>query len=88
VTEAQHADALAQQARSLAEQDVDDYHYGQQGTVVHSGGFGGAVLGGILIDSLFGGRGGFGGGLGRGGLGPGSFGGIGTRGRHSIGGMF
>jgi uncharacterized membrane protein YgcG len=92
VNEAQHADALAQDARSLAEQDVDDYHYGQQGTVIHTGGFGagfgggfgGAVLGGILIDSLFGGRGGgFGGGLG-----PGSFGGIGTRGRHSIGGMF
>jgi hypothetical protein len=33
-------------------------------------------------------RGGFGAGLGLGGLGPGSFGGTGTRGRHSIGGRF
>jgi hypothetical protein len=106
VTEAQHADALAQQARSLAEQDVAQFNYGQPGQPARGGafggGFGGAILGGILIDSLLGGgRGGFGGvgasrggGLGRGGFGrggfgtPGSFGGLGTRGRHSVGGRF
>jgi tetratricopeptide (TPR) repeat protein len=88
VNEAQHADALAQQARSLAEQDVAQFSYGQQGQVARGsgfgGGFGGAILGGILIDSLLGGgrgggpgRGGglgLGGGLGRGGFGMGGFG--------------
>jgi uncharacterized membrane protein YgcG len=94
LAEAQHADALGQEARALAEQDVAQFSYEQQGPVVRAGGFGGglggAILGGILVDSLLGGggRGGFGGGLGRGGFGPGSFGGIGTRGRHSIGGRF
>ncbi len=94
LAEAQHADALGQEARALAEQDVAQFSYEQQGPVVRTGGFGGgfggAILGGILVDSLLGGggRGGFGGGFGRGGFGPGSFGGIGTRGRHSIGGRF
>jgi uncharacterized membrane protein YgcG/tetratricopeptide (TPR) repeat protein len=96
LAEAQHADALGQQARSLAEQDVAEFSYEQHEPVVMTGGFGGgfggAVLGGILIDSMFGGasRGGYSrGGFGLGGLGTlGSFGGVGTRGRHSIGGMF
>jgi hypothetical protein len=99
LAEAQHADVLGQQARSLAEQDVADFSHADHGPVISGGGFGagfgGAILGGILVDSLFGGRaglggrrGGFGAGLGLGGLGPGSFGGTGTRGRHSIGGRF
>ncbi len=100
LTETQHADALAQQARSLAEQDVAQFQYGQPGAVPGrgglGGGMGGAILGGILIDSLLGGgrRGGGssprrGGGFGPGGgLGPGSFGGMGSRGRHSVRGRF
>jgi hypothetical protein len=95
LAEAQHADALGQQARALAEQDVAEFSYDQQGPVARTGGgfgggFGGAILGGILVDSLLGGgrRGGLGGGFGLGGFGPGSFGGIGTRGRHSVGGRF
>jgi hypothetical protein len=93
VSEAQHADALAREARALAEQDVGRFDYGQPDQVVMSGGadgFGGAILGGILIDSLIGGgRAGLAGGSFRlGGFGtPGSFGGIDTRRRHSIGGM-
>jgi len=83
LAEAQHADALGREARSLAEQDVAEFSYEQHQPVAVSGGFGGAVLGGILIDSMFGGT------RRIGGLGTlGSFGGIGTRGRHSIGGMF
>jgi tetratricopeptide (TPR) repeat protein len=81
LAEAQRADALGQQARSLAEQDVAEFSYEQHGPVVMTGGFGGgfggAVLGGILINSMPGGS-----------RRVGSFGGIGTRGRHSIGGMF
>ncbi len=101
LAEAQHADALAQQARSLAERDVEQFAYAEPGRVVRTGGLGGfgsglggAVLGGILIDSMLGGgrRGGAGwGGAGwggGGGFGLGSFGGAGTRARHSIGGMF
>ena len=94
LAEAQYADVLGQQARSLAEQDVAKFSYAENSPVVgggFGGGFGGAILGGILVDSLLGGRAGSGGrrgGFGLGGLGPGSFGGIGTRGRHSIGGMF
>jgi hypothetical protein len=103
LAEAQHADALAQQARSLAERDVEHFTYAEPGRVVRTGGLGGfggglggAVLGGILIDSMLGGGrrgwggagwGGAGWGAG-GGLGLGSFGGAGTRARHSIGGMF
>ena len=102
LAEAQHADVLGQQARSLAEQDVADFSHAGHGPIISGGGFGagfgGAILGGILVDSLFAGRAGSGGrrglgggGLGLGGLGglgPGSFGGTGTRGRHSIGGRF
>jgi tetratricopeptide (TPR) repeat protein len=98
LAEAQHADALAQQARSLAERDVEHFTYAEPGRVVRTGGLGGfggglggAVLGGILIDSMLGGgRRGWGGAGwgGGGGLGLGSFGGAGTRARHSIGGMF
>jgi hypothetical protein len=79
LAQAQHADALGQQARSLAEQDVAEFSYEQDEPVMGGlgGGFGGAMLGGILINSMLGG-----------GRRVGSFGGIGTRGRHSIGGMF
>jgi hypothetical protein len=85
--EAQRADALAQQARALAEEDVARFRYSEPAPVSgRSGGAGlaGAVLGGILIDSLLSGAG-RGGGFGvGGGLGPGSFGGTGSRGRHNI----
>ncbi|WP_405697982.1 TPM domain-containing protein [Streptomyces sp. NBC_01185] len=99
LAEAQQADALAAQARSLAEQDVRDYRDrsgfgGPRG----GGGAGGAVLGGIILGGLLGGgrgggtRGGFGGGFGGSGGGfgggPGSFGGGGTRGRRGGGGRF
>jgi hypothetical protein len=89
VSEAQHADALAEEARVLAEHDVARFSEGQQGQAgPNAGDFGGAVLGGILIDSLPGdGQGNSGGGSFRlGGYGtPGSFGGIGTRRRHGVG---
>ncbi|MEV0006823.1 TPM domain-containing protein [Streptomyces sp. NPDC047973] len=98
LAEAQQADALAVQARSLAEQDVRGYHgQGGYGGPRGGGGAGGAVLGGILLGGLLGGgrRGGMGGGFGRpgggfgGGFGgPGSFGGGGTRGRRGGGGRF
>lgn len=93
LAEAQHADVLGRQARSLAEQDVAEFSDADHGPVIRGGGFGGgfggAILGGILVDSVFGNRrGGIGGGFGPGGFGPGSFGGIGTRGRHSVGGRF
>lgn len=100
LAEAQQADALAAQARSLAEQDVRDYQDRSGfGGPRSGGGAGGAVLGGIILGGLLGGggrggfgRGGFGGGLGgsRGGFGggPGSFGGGGTRGRRGGGGRF
>ncbi|MFJ8918636.1 TPM domain-containing protein [Streptomyces sp. NPDC102415] len=99
LAEAQQADALAAQARSLAEQDVRVYRDrsgfgGPRG----GGGAGGAVLGGIILGGLLGGgrRGGLGGGFGGGfggsgggfGGGPGSFGGGGTRGRRGGGGRF
>jgi uncharacterized protein YukE len=97
---AQHADALAEQATSLARSDVDRWQapsgMGRRGD---GGGMAGAVLGGILIDSLLRGGGGFGGGGFGGGFGgggrrggggrvPGSFGGSGTRGRRGGGGRF
>ncbi|MFG2592002.1 TPM domain-containing protein [Streptomyces sp. NPDC048438] len=98
LAEAQQADALAAQARSLAEQDVRGYGDGGGfGGPRGGGGTGGAVLGGILLGGLLGGRGGgFGGGFGGGsvgsgggfGGGPGSFGGGGTRGRRGGGGRF
>ncbi|PZT76453.1 MULTISPECIES: TPM domain-containing protein [unclassified Streptomyces] len=101
LAEAQRADALADEARALAEQDVRDYGRGGPpgGTAGGGGGMGGAVLGGILLGGLMGGGGGrrgmgggFGGyggmGGGYGGGGPGSFGGGGTRGRRGGGGRF
>jgi len=98
LAEAQRADVLGQQARSLAEQDVADFGCGQQGPVPRDGGlgggFGGAILGGILVSSLLGGsrRAGLGlGGLGLGGLSLGGLGrgglGRGGLGRDSIGGF-
>jgi hypothetical protein len=73
LTEAQHADGLAQQAWALAEQDIASFDDGELGAVVTTAGVRGAILGGTLIDSL------------SGGIGPASFGGTGTRGRRSIG---
>lgn len=95
LAEAQRADALAGEARSLAEQDVRAYGGrggpgGMPGGGGAGGGMGGAVLGGIILGGLLGGGGrggGFGGG-GFGGGGPGSFGGGGTRGRRGGGGRF
>ncbi|MCX5416396.1 TPM domain-containing protein [Streptomyces sp. NBC_00059] len=96
LAEAQQADALAVQARSLAEQDVRSYRdQSGFGGPRGGGGAGGAVLGGIILGGLLGG-GGRGGGLGGGfggsgggfGGGPGSFGGGGTRGRRGGGGRF
>ncbi|MDI3423511.1 TPM domain-containing protein [Streptomyces luteolus] len=97
---AQRADALAREARQLAERDVGGFESpygggfgGPTGTVSGrgGGGMGGAVLGGIILGELLGGGrsrggGGFGGGFGGGG--PGSFGGGGTRGRRGGGGRF
>jgi hypothetical protein len=60
VTEAQYADALAQEARSLAEGDVAQFSSGGRDAAAADGdedGFGSAILGGILIDSLAGGGG-------------------------------
>ncbi|MGQ4408176.1 TPM domain-containing protein [[Kitasatospora] papulosa] len=95
LAEARQADALAARARSLAEQDVRDYHdRNDVGGPRGEGGAGGAVLGGILLGGLLGGGrgGGFGGGFGGSGGafggGPGSFGGGGTRGRRGGGGRF
>lgn len=100
LAEAQQADALAAQARSLAEQDVRNYRdQSGFGGPRGGGGAGGAVLGGIILGGLLGGggrgggpRGGFGGGFGGSGGGfgggPGSFGGGGTRGRRGGGGRF
>ncbi|MGW0787016.1 TPM domain-containing protein [Streptomyces sp. NPDC002911] len=88
LAEAQQADALAAQARSLAEQDVRGYRDQDGfGGPRDGGGTAGAVLGGIILGGLLGGGrgeavgGGFGGG-------PGSFGGGGTRGRRGGGGRF
>ncbi|MGW2656242.1 TPM domain-containing protein [Streptomyces sp. NPDC001478] len=99
--EARRADALAREARSLAEGDVRAYAGpGGTGGGMPGGGMGGAVLGGIILGGLLGGGrgggfggggfggGGFGGGFGGGGGGPGSFGGGGTRGRRGGGGRF
>ncbi|MFJ3252647.1 TPM domain-containing protein [Streptomyces sp. NPDC086771] len=98
LAEAQQADSLAGQARSLAEQDVRSYgnQGGPGGTGAGGGGVGGAVLGGIILGGLLGGGGGrggggYGGGFGGGGYGgggPGSFGGGNTRGRRGGGGRF
>jgi uncharacterized membrane protein YgcG len=102
---ARRADALAEEAGQLARADVDAFStgggFGGFGGGGGSGGGGnlaGAILGGILIDSMLGGRSGGGswgggsswGGGGRrgGGFSPGSFGGRGTRGRRGGGGKF
>ena len=78
---AQYADALAQQASAIAQQDVQQWEsqqgagrggFGGQGRG-GMGNLGGLILGGILIDSILGGGRG-GGGFG-GDFGPGSFGG-------------
>jgi hypothetical protein len=95
LTAAQMADALAEQAGQLANDDVESWSQPGLGGGISMGGLGGAVLGGILIEGMLGGRrGGFGGdglrnggfsgggfntGFGWGGRLPGSFGGQGTR---------
>jgi hypothetical protein len=83
LTQAQRADALGQQARALAQQDVARFRDGQQAWVAGRDGFGagivGAILGGIVVASPRDG----GGQDGR--FGPGSFGGADSRGRHSFG---
>lgn len=91
---AQRADQLAAQAIQSAQSDVSAFGgagYGSPGG--GSNGMLGAVLGGIVINSMLGGGGGGGrsggfGGFGGGGggrMGPGSFGGGGTRGRRGGG---
>ncbi|MFE9658639.1 TPM domain-containing protein [Streptomyces sp. NPDC005955] len=94
LADAQRADALAREARQLAEQDVRARGTPYGGRPGGSGGTGGAVLGGIILGQVLGGlgrsggAGGFGGPSGRGGFGPGSFGGGATRGRRGGGGRF
>ncbi len=104
---AQRSEQLARAALSLAQQDVGGFGGGMGGIGGGYGGSGGrgggdifgAVLGGILINSVLGGGGGgggfggFGGGGGGGfrsggGRSPGSFGGSGTRSRRGGGGRF
>ncbi len=95
---AQQAHALAEQANQYAQSDVNQWSSPSGGIVVTPGGLGrgggmggmgGLVLGGILIDSMFGGGGGtYGGRRGGGAMTPGSFGGRGTRARHGGGGRF
>ncbi|MEU6018924.1 TPM domain-containing protein [Streptomyces sp. NPDC047515] len=80
LVEAQQADSLAGQARSLAEQDVRGYagRGGPGGVPGAGGGVGGAVLGGIILGGLLGGDGrggGYGGGFGAGSRGGGFQGG-------------
>ncbi|MCG2622767.1 TPM domain-containing protein [Arthrobacter sp. I2-34] len=89
---ANQANALAQQASQLAQQDVDDFSGmggfggGRRGG---GGGMGGAILGGILIDSILrGGHHGGGGGGGGGIFGGGGFGGFGGGGGGGFGGGF
>lgn len=99
VAEAQQADSMASQAYREAQQDVSGFAGAGQGGLgqLFGGGGGGggaagtmgAVLGGILINSVLNGSGG-----GRGGSGrapnptAGSYGGASTRGRNSVGGKF
>ncbi|WP_139417576.1 TPM domain-containing protein [Agromyces laixinhei] len=102
---AQRAERLAAEAMSLAQRDVGGFGGGMGGMAGGYGGTGGgsggndmlgAVLGGILINSVFGGggrsSGGFGGGRSSGGFGggrsAGSFGGAATRSRRGSGGRF
>lgn len=77
---AQQAESMASQSSHLANQDVDGWSQSQIGGGV-MGGFGGAVLGGILIDSV---RGGLRTGFGWGAMTPGSFGGHRTRARLRV----
>lgn len=76
LTAAQHADALAQQGRAFAEQEVAGFEADElelsAWDVVTGAGLRGAMLGGILIDGA------------GADLGPGSFGGVDTRGRHTV----
>ena len=103
LAEAQQADSMASQAYQEAQQDVSGYAgaggmfgggggmFGGGGGGGGMGGMAGAVLGGILINSILGGAGGGsrGGGSGRAGSpAAGSYGGASTRGRHSVGGKF
>ncbi len=87
--EAQHADALAQEALRLAQADVQRWTPpGNDGAGLDLGSL---VLGGILLGGRGGGfgGGGLGGGFGGGGgFSPGSFGGSGMRGRRGSGGRF
>lgn len=89
---AQQAQSLASQATQAANRDLEGWARPMSSgptVVVGGGGFGGmggAVLGGILLDSILGG--GRGGGGMFGGRVPGSFGGSGTRARHGGGGRF
>ncbi|MCP2047441.1 UNVERIFIED_ORG: putative nucleic acid-binding Zn-ribbon protein [Paenarthrobacter nicotinovorans] len=84
LTYAQQAHSLAAQAAQLAQSDVDQFGYADQGYGRGGmfggggggGGLGGAILGGILINSILnGGGGGWGGGNNDGGGGGGFFGG-------------
>ncbi|MGO4435268.1 TPM domain-containing protein, partial [Paenarthrobacter sp. RAF9] len=85
LTYAQQAHSLAAQAAQLAQSDVDQFGYADQGYGRGGmfgggggggGGLGGAILGGILINSILnGGGGGWGGGHNDGGGGGGFFGG-------------
>lgn len=85
VAAAQRAIQLADQAASMAEQDVSSFGgpggyqggYGNRGRGGMFDGIGGAVLGGILIDSILGGHHGGGHGSGGGMFGGGGFGGFG-----------
>ncbi len=88
---AQRADELARQAVQTAQADVSGFGGGEGS----GNGMLGAVIGGIIINSLLSGggsrsSGGFGGAGGFGGFGggPASFGGGGTRGRRGAGGRF
>lgn len=103
LAQAQRADQLANEATRLAQQDVGGFQSGAGGLDgLFGGGVSGrgsaangamgAILGGILIDSVLGGGGRGGGGNwgggrsgGGGGFSPGSFGGGGTRGRRGGG---
>jgi uncharacterized membrane protein YgcG len=102
LSEATTADGLAAEALRLARSDATRTMEapfpgmgGMGGGMGGMGGLGGAILGGILVSSMLGGRGGgfggggFGGRRGGGGFfGPASFGGRGTRMRRGGGGRF
>ncbi|WP_327085880.1 hypothetical protein OIE66_26495 [Nonomuraea sp. NBC_01738] len=97
---AQRADRLAQEAGQSARSEVSAFSYGGRDRGSAGEAMMGAVLGGILIDGMFGGGAGGGGGGSRTSRGgsprassgrrqaPGSFGGSATRGRRGSGGAF